>query len=99
LLSACSYQANANHHKPEVTVSQTDAQGQVSFIGKIVHLDLEGGFYGIVSKNQQFDPINLPEQFKQPGLLVRVQGKIQTDSFSMRQWGLALAIKHIAKAN
>lgn len=56
--------------------------------GKIVYLDLSGGFYGIEGNNgEKLNPVDgLPKTFQKPGLQVEVSYK-SSDTFSIHMWG------------
>ena len=66
--------------------------------GKIQYNDFEGGFYGIISNDgEKYDPINLPEDFKIDGLLVRYKIRILDDQVSVHMWGMVVEIINIEK--
>lgn len=70
--------------------------------GRIVHfnaevrwIELEGGFYGLVSnEGERYLPLNLPEAFRRDGLKVEVRGRVEK-VVSFRMWGTALRILEI----
>lgn len=56
--------------------------------GKIVFIDLEGGFWGIESTDQsKYLPINMPEQLKLVGKLVEINAVLRPDIQGMSMWG------------
>jgi hypothetical protein len=66
--------------------------------GEIQFVDLEGGFYGIVSnENESYDPINLPTEFKENGLQVNYTLKVLKDQVSVHMWGSVVEIIEIEK--
>jgi len=66
--------------------------------GKIQFNDFEGGFYGIVGDDgEYYDPINLPSDFKEDGILVNYTIKILEDQASYHQWGTMVEIIKIEK--
>ena len=67
--------------------SPPDTVRIVSGTGLVLHVDLEGGFYGIVDDlGQHYDPSNLPEDFKVDSLRVHYQATV-TDKVTTRMWG------------
>jgi hypothetical protein len=55
--------------------------------GVIKYINLEGGFYGIIGKNGNYDPVNLPRLFQQDGLRVEFTAELVTDMASIHMWG------------
>jgi hypothetical protein len=75
--------------------AQESTEPSMSFVGRIIYVSLEGGFYGIESDNgNKFNPLNLPKQFKRPGLLVQVNGIVK-QVFTHRMWGQSIYIDNI----
>ena len=67
--------------------SPPDTVRIVSGTGLVRHVDLEGGFYGIVDDmGERYDPSNLPEDFKVDSLRVRYEATV-TDKTTTRMWG------------
>ncbi|HET9233839.1 MAG TPA: DUF333 domain-containing protein, partial [Candidatus Eisenbacteria bacterium] len=59
----------------------------ISGTGLVVHLDLEGGFYGIIDdRGERLDLANIPEDFKVDSLRVRYQAAY-VDRMTTRMWG------------
>jgi hypothetical protein len=73
----------------------------VSAYGNITRVDLEGGFSGIQVLDpapgmpSAYDPLNLGDEFQEPGTPVRFAGIEQTDIFTTRMWGTPLEILHM----
>jgi hypothetical protein len=63
------------------------AQDVISFKGRVVYRNFEGGFWGIISDDgQRYDPLVLPEQFQIEGL--RVAGKVRRRNVAhFHMWG------------
>jgi len=56
--------------------------------GTVVHLSFEGGFYGIAADDgKNYDPINMPQEFKVDGLRVQFTANL-TNYLSYHMWGL-----------
>ncbi len=64
--------------------------------GKIVYLNLSGGFYGIESDTgEQLNPVDgLPKAFQKDGLNVQVSYDY-SDMFSIHMWGRNINIRDI----
>ena len=66
--------------------------------GEIQYIDLEGGFYGIISDDgEHYDPINLPSEFEENGLRVNFTVKILENQSSIHMWGTVVEILEIIK--
>lgn len=80
-LGMCSRQA-----KPE----------NVSSSGYVKFVQIEGGFYGIVtSTGEQLEPVNLPAEFCVNGLKVYVEYEPAENASSIYQWGKIIKILSI----
>lgn len=72
------------------------APASISTTGTVRHLDLEGGFWGIVADDgRQFDPMGLDARFQKEGLRVRFEATPETDMMSTRMWGTMVRITRI----
>ena len=68
----------------------------VEFVGKVVKVNLEGGFCGLVADDgRRFEPLNLPPAFCRDGLPVQVKGAVIPGGVSFRMWGSRLRIDSI----
>jgi hypothetical protein len=64
--------------------------------GEVRYIDLECGFYGIVSDNGRcYDPINLPSEFKNDGLQINFKVKVLENQISFHMWGTIVEILEI----
>ncbi len=73
-------------------------QDIISETGTVKYIDLEGGFYGIISdSSKNYDPINLSEEFKKDDLRVSFDAKIREDRVSIHVWGTLIEIVRIEK--
>ena len=73
------------------------SEKKVAEKGTILHFDLEGGFYGIVSeKGEHFLPENLTKEFQQDSLHVYFEGVV-TDKATIQMWGRTLKLTKIKK--
>jgi hypothetical protein len=66
--------------------------------GTIKFINLEGGFFGIISDGgKKYYPINLNESYHIDGLRVKFEGKIRDDIATTYMWGYVLEIIKIEK--
>jgi len=64
--------------------------------GIIKYITLEGGFYGIIGDDGvNYDPINLPENFRIDGLRVILTAIKREDLCSFHMWGIIIEIINI----
>ena len=70
----------------------------LSGTGTINHIDLEGGFYGLIADGgQKYLPKDLALEFKVDGLRVRYQVKILTGVVTIYMWGTPVEVLSIEK--
>lgn len=51
--------------------TESGDKGFLNAKGIVKYLSLEGGFYGIITgDNQHFDPLNLPKEFQKDGMQI-----------------------------
>jgi hypothetical protein len=67
--------------------------------GKIVHIDLSGGFWGIEEENgQKFYPVGgVPKPFQREGLPIRAKVRPAEDTFTIFMWGAGVELDSIEK--
>jgi hypothetical protein len=83
-----------------VGLSGCEEQVKIIGTGEIQYIDLEGGFYGIVSQDtKNYDPVNLPSDFREDGLKVRFELEILEGRVSAHMWGSIVKILKIEKLN
>ncbi len=67
--------------------------------GRVVYVDLEGGFYGIeAAAGEKYLPLNLPAAFHDDGLAVRFRARLAEDVVTIQQWGTPVELLHIERA-
>jgi hypothetical protein len=72
------------------------AQNEISFVGEIRWISLEGGFFGLVAEDgRKFFPVNLPQEFKKEGLKIKVKGNIKKGIATVQMWGVPFEIHEI----
>ena len=70
----------------------TPPQGVLAFDARVVHVSLEGGFYGLISaEDVRFEPLNLAPSYQHDGLRLRVRAE-PADVASIRMWGRPIRI-------
>jgi len=63
------------------------------FIATVQYMNLEGGFFGLVSKEgKHWLPINLKKEFQQHGAVIKVKGNAIKGMMTIQQWGTPLSI-------
>lgn len=68
------------------------------FHGKVMHVDIEGGFYGIVSRDGgHYDPVNLPEEYQKDGIEVRGVARPADNAIGFHMWGMLVEIVSIQR--
>ena len=65
--------------------------------GTITFIDLEGGFYAIVGSTD-YDPLNLPEEFKVEGIQVQFKA-LRYNGPTFHMWGTPIVLLEIEKLN
>lgn len=66
--------------------------------GKVVYVAVEGGFYGLVSEDgQRYLPTDLPREFRQDGLPVRVRLEPLPATVGFRMWGTKVRLLTIER--
>lgn len=71
-------------------------QATEHFTGTIVYKNLEGGFFALLTKdNQRFTLRHLPNAYRLDGLVVEINGRINKDVLTMTQFGELLEVKEV----
>lgn len=69
----------------------------LSFKGTVKYVNIEGGFWGIVSDDgKHYEPLNLAEEFKHEGLHVQNEAVVK-DRVGTHMWGTIIEITAINK--
>jgi inhibitor of cysteine peptidase len=83
---------------PFILLASCDDDETLTQKGTVVYMDLEGGFYGISGDDgKNYDPMNLPGEYKQDSLRVEFKYKKRTDLASFHMWGTIIEIVEIKK--
>ncbi len=108
LLVACGACHNDVQDRPrddgETRSRESSADGRqgtltaASVTGTVRYIDLEGGFYGIETDDgAKLDPVNLPAEFQQDGVRLRVQVEPLKDRVSFHMWGTLVRVVSIER--
>jgi hypothetical protein len=65
--------------------------------GTITYIDIEGGFYAIIGSDE-YDPLNLPQEFCVEGLQVCFTG-LKYHGYTYHMWGTPLVLLKIEQVN
>ena len=75
-----------------------NVQMEDAMIGTVTHIDLEGGFYGIMTEDGgKYFPINLDDAYKEDGLRIQFTMRERTDVMTTTMWGTTIEITAIEK--
>jgi hypothetical protein len=78
--------------------SEDELASEIEIDGVIRYHELEGGFYAVQSKDgETYNPINLPDEFRQDGLPVRARLRLRNDMMGVHQVGPMVEIMEIRK--
>jgi len=81
---------------PKKSLSAQAEMKQLSFIATVQYMNLEGGFFGLVSKEgKHWLPINLKKEFQQHGAVIKVKGNAIKGMMTIQQWGIPFSITDI----
>lgn len=81
---------------PKKSLSAKAEPEQISFTATIKYMNLEGGFFGLVSKEgKHWLPLNLEKEFQKDGAVIKVTGKAITGIMTIQQWGTPFSITDI----
>jgi hypothetical protein len=79
-------------------LQQGNQEKTVTGTGTITHMELEGGFYGLIaSDGTRYLPLNLDDLFKVDGMNVTFEGILRDDVATIQQWGIPLEITYMGE--
>lgn len=87
--------ASVENAEPKIVESTT--KEQVSMIhGTVRFMNLEGGFYGIMTKDgRRLLPMNLKKEFRQDGAIIKFTGDIVKGVMTIQQWGTPFKLEQV----
>ena len=72
----------------------------ISGTGTVTFIELEGGFFGIVTPaGQKYLPLNLPREFQADGLVVVFTAREEEDTATIAMWGTPVFLESITLAD
>ncbi|NQZ21687.1 MAG: hypothetical protein HRT53_06460 [Colwellia sp.] len=93
VLISCQLKSEQSMHKFS---SEQPGLKEVSFTATVKYIKVEGGFYGLLTKDgQRWLPMNLKNKFKQNGTVIKVVGHEINDMMTIQQWGKPFSITDI----
>lgn len=76
--------------------NNTTDENVIEATGTVQYIDLEGGFYGLVSDDgARYDPSGLPEAFQEDGLRVEFRVEPREGMLTTRMWGQVVRVIEI----
>lgn len=94
-LAACSSDPKEDEgSQTPMGASGLDAEGYFEFVGHVVYNNFEGGFYGLTSGDEKYDPLKLPRRYQTDGMKVKVRARTR-DWVSGRNWGRMIHVVEI----
>lgn len=84
----------------EKNIRRTSESEKVSveIVGKIIFKDFEGGFFAIAGNDGgEYDPLNLPDDFKEDGLSVKVLAVKKPGVMTSHMYGTVIELLKISK--
>jgi len=77
----------------------TRDDGSFTATGTVTHVELEGGFYGIVTDDgARYLPLDLSEEYRTDGMRVTFTAVPAEDTATIQQWGTPIRITAIEEA-
>lgn len=90
-----SCQLKSEQSKNKISSEQSGVK-EVSFTATVKYIKVEGGFYGLLTKEgQRWLPMNLKNEFKKHGAVVKIKGHGIKDMMTIQQWGKPFSITDI----
>ncbi|WP_083608763.1 DUF333 domain-containing protein [Methanoculleus chikugoensis] len=79
-----------------VEIAADDTRRTVAANATVTYIDLEGGFYSLVTDDgRNYLPANLPAEYRQDGLSVQFSADVQDDAAGIQMWGTPVEIRSI----
>ncbi|MCM2465060.1 putative hemolysin [Methanoculleus oceani] len=83
-----------------VEIEKGDTRRTVAADGTVTYIDLEGGFYGIVTDDgRNYLPGNLPKEYRTDGLRVLFNADVKEDGAGIQMWGTPVEIRSIERTD
>ncbi len=79
-----------------MNIHEQNNSNVVTITGVVKFIELEGGFYGVVSSDgKQYRPDNLPENYKRDGAAIHFQAEVMNDMMGIQMWGTSVQITRV----
>lgn len=80
---------------------ESESNGSVKeFSGVVKYVELEGGFWGIITtENVKYEPVNLEHKYRKEDLEVSGELKIVENTATIRMWGKPVEIIEIRRTD
>ncbi|MDN7011724.1 DUF333 domain-containing protein [Methanoculleus sp. FWC-SCC3] len=79
-----------------VEIAANDTRRTVAANATVTYIDLEGGFYGLVTEDgRNYLPADLPAEYRQDGLSVQFSADVQDNAAGIHMWGTPVEIRSI----
>ncbi len=75
-----------------VELEMGDTRRTVAADGTVTYVDLEGGFYGLVTDDGNYLPLNLNETWQVDGMNVTFVAGVQENTMTIQQWGVPVEV-------
>lgn len=96
LMLLVSYPACHRYTMNETEIKNNEETFMVT--GTVVHVKLEGGFFGIIADNgKRYVPLNLPANYQEDGLEVKFEARFRPDLLGFHMWGTYIEITEITR--
>lgn len=83
----------------ETSTPQIKEQKQMERVlmqGTVRFMNLEGGFYGIITKDgRRLLPMNLEKELRQDGAIIEFSGDVVKDVMTIQQWGTPFKLEDV----
>ena len=81
-----------------VEIEAADTRRTVAANATVTYIDLEGGFYGLITDDgRRFLPENLPEEYRIDGLRVAFSADVLDGGAGIQMWGTAVELRSIER--
>ena len=96
-LAGCnSTEATSTAETPTPQIIEKKQMERVLMQGTVRFMNLEGGFYGIITKDgRRLLPMNLKKELRQDGAIIEFSGDVVKDVMTIQQWGTPFKIENV----
>ena len=81
-----------------IEIETDDTPRTVTANATVTYIDLEGGFYGLITDDGgKYLPTNLPEEYQVDGIRVAFSADVAKDAIGFHMWGTPVEIRSIER--